>query len=204
MPNFPNVPNVPGVPPLLRNPNLAATAASLLVNQAIRFLVAPFSAQWGIYQGGSPIVVADSVVSFGYKQAWAIADYPVEEGAFETYDKVETPFNARIRFASGGSTGARQALLDSIDAIAGNLELYDVVTPEAVYTNVNVASYEYHRDNKNVGLLVVDVMLLEIRVTAVASFANTKSPNAAGAKNGGMVNPTAATPTQQSQAPEVE
>lgn len=205
MPTFPNVPNVPGVPPLLRNPNLVSAAAALLVNQAIRFLVAPFSAQWGIYQNGLPVIVADSVVSVGYKQDWSISDYPVEEGAFETYDKVETPFTSRVRFASGGSTAARQALLNSIDAIAGNLELYDVVTPEIVYQSVNVMRYDYHRDAKSgVGLLLVDVTLLEVRVTATAAFANTKSPNAAGTTNGGTVNPQASTPDQQAKATEVE
>jgi hypothetical protein len=202
---FPNVPNVPGVPPLLRNPNLGSAAISLLVNQAIRFLVAPFSAQWGIYRDGLPVVIADSVVSFGYKQDWTIADYPVEEGAFESYDKVETPFGIRVRFASGGSTANRQELINSIEAIAGDLELYDVVTPEQVYTSVNITHYDYHRDAKSgVGLLLLDVWLIEVRVTAQASFANTKSPTAAGTTNGGTVNPTSATPTQQSLAPEVE
>ncbi len=205
MPIFPNVPNVPGVPPLLRNPNLASAALSLLVNQAIRFLVAPFSAQWGIYLGGAPVVLADSVVSFGYKQDWTVADYPVEEGAFESYDKVETPFGVRVRFASGGSTANRQELLDSIAAIADDLNLYDVVTPEAVYTSCNITHYDYHRDSKSgVGLLIVDVWLIEVRVTASASFANTKSPTAAGTTNGGVVNPTTPTMTQQSKAPEVE
>ena len=101
-------------------PNAGSAAISLLVNQAIRFLVAPFSAQWGIYKDGLPVVVADSVVSFGFKKDWNIADYPVEEGSFESYDKVETPFGARVRFASGGSTANRQALLQSIEAIAGD------------------------------------------------------------------------------------
>lgn len=205
MPIFPNVPNVPGVPPLLRNPNLASAALSLLVNQAIRFLVAPFSAQWGIYLGGAPVVLADSVVSFGYKQDWTVADYPVEEGAFESYDKVETPFGVRVRFASGGSTANRQALLDSIAAIADDLNLYDVVTPEAVYTSCNITHYDYHRDAKSgVGLMIVDVWLVEVRVTATAAFANTKSPTAAGTTNGGSVNTTTPTMTQQSLAPEVE
>lgn len=205
MPIFPNVPNVPGVPPLLRNPNAGAAALSLLTTQAIRFLVAPFSAQWGIYQGNVPIIVADSVVSFGYKQDWNVADYPVEQGAFQSYDKVETPFLARLRFASGGSTGDRQALINSIASIAGNLELYDVVTPEVVYQSVNVSHYDYSRDSKNgAGLLLIDVWLTQIRVTAVASFASTKAPNASGTKSGGTVNPTTATPTQQNKAEKVE
>lgn len=204
MPVFPNVPNVPGVPPLLRNPNAASAVVSLLVSETIRFLVAPFSAQWGIYQDGFPVVVADSVVSFGFKQAWTVSDYPVEEGAFESYDKVASPFNARVRFASGGTTAARQALLDSIGAIAGNLELYDVVTPEIIYQSVNVTQFDYNRDHMTAGMLIIDVFLLEIRVNATASFANTKSPGAAGTTNGGTVNPAPATPDQQSQAPGVE
>jgi hypothetical protein len=95
---------------------------------------------------------------------------------------------ARIRFSSGGSIDDRQSLLDSIDAIAGTTELYDIVTPEAVYTNANIQQYSFQRSSQNgVGLIQVDVQLVEVRVTATADFTNPQSPNAAGRINDGIV-----------------
>lgn len=205
MPTYPNVPNVPGVPPLRRNPNALSATLTLLVADAVRFFVSGLAPQWGIFLDGRPVIVADSVVTFGFKQDWPIADYQVEEGAFESYDKVETPFLTRVRLACGGSTSRRQAFLDSVSAIVGDLNLYDVVTPEVVYQSVNVTHWDYHRTAQNgVGLVTVDLWLLQIRVDATATFSNTKSPGAAGTRNGGSVQTSPPTPSQASSAAEVQ
>lgn len=178
---------IPGVPSLPIGVTLFPSIP-FIVNDILNFLIGFGAAPWGIYQDGVPVVVADNVVSLDYKQDFAIADFQIEEGGFETYDKVETPYSARVRFSSGGSQANRQALLDSINAIAGTLELYDVVTPEAVYPSANVQSYELRRSAVNgVGLITVDVKLIEVRVTATAQFSNTKSPTAASPSSGGTV-----------------
>lgn len=179
----------------------AVGALELLTSDAPGLLGLVLGPQWGIFQGGAPIVVADTVLTVGYKQSWALSDYPVEEGAFETYDKVQIPYDARFRFASGGSAIDRQALLDSIAAIAGDLNLYDVVTPEAVYINANITNYEYQRRATNgLGLLTVDVWALEVRVatSAPGSLSNAASPNDAPQTNGGTVQPTAPSAAQSS------
>lgn len=197
MPIFPNVPNVPGVPALPRDPLSAGIAVALAVVDAVSFFFGGVGQRWGIFLDGFSVVAADSVVSLDFKQQSYVSDYPVEDGAFETYDKVLTPFDVRLRFSAGGSEANRQALLDSIAAIADTIDLYDVVTPEVVYLNTNVVHYDYKRTSTNgVGLLVVDVWLVEVRVTATAAFSNTKSPSAAGQVNGGTVQTSAATPTQ--------
>lgn len=133
------------------------------------------SPQWGIFLGAQPVVIADTVTSFGYQQEWAIADYPVERGGFESYDKVNTPFQVRIQFVSGGSEAKRESLLKSIAGIADDLTLYDVLTPEEVYVGVNVAGYSYRRTSTNgLGLMIVDVNLLEIREEGITDFKNTR------------------------------
>lgn len=180
---------IPGIPFLPSSVSIFIDIP-LLIGDAINFLTGFGGAQWGIFQDGIPVVEADSVVSIGYKQDWSISQYPVEEGGFESYNKVDTPFNSRVRFASGGSQANRQALLDSIASIAGNLELYDVVTPEQVYPSVNIQGYNLIRTAQNgVGLIMLDVQLLEVRVTAESEFSNTKSPSATGQINDGTVQP---------------
>lgn len=188
-----NVPNVPGVPSVLRALG-ASTTVSLLVSDAVSlFSGSQFSQQWGIYLGAFPVVVADNVVSFDYRQQWTISDYPVEQGAFESYDKVQTPYNGRFRFTAGGSETNRQLLLDSIAAVAGDLNLYTIITPEAIYTSCNVTHYDYSRSSNNgAGLITVDVWAEEVRQTVTAAMSNTASPSSASQTNVGTVQTTTA------------
>lgn len=156
--------------------------------------------QWGVFLNGVPVVVADTVTALGYQQNWAIADYPVERGGFESYDKVNTPFRIHIQFVSGGSEANRQELLDSIMAIGDELTLYDVITPEAVYIGVNVDHYDYRRAARNgLGLMIVDVEFLEIREEGTTDFKNTKSPSGFAADPAGNVQ----SPTTTQAAPPV-
>ena len=192
---MPNVPHVPGVPPLS---SYAANAITLLVADAAVSAIAAFlRPSWGVFKNGVPIIVAESVVSVDYRQEWLLSTYPVEEGAFESYDKVQTPFENRVRFMSGGPEGARQILLNSIDAIAGDLNLYDVVTPTKTYTSVNVMRYDYARAaGRGLGLLVVDIVLQQVRVAVPAAFSNTQAPSGASPTSGGQVQPSSATSGQ--------
>lgn len=193
---FPVVPNVPGVPPLIRAPGAFLEPVALLFADAITglFGVGPL---WGIFQDGQAVVTPETIVSFGYRQNWTIADFPIEQGGFESYDKVASPFEIRVRMASSGTAEARQRLLDEIAAIAGTLELFDVVTADASYPSVNIARYDYRQTSREgVGMIVIDVVLMEIRDTAVAAFSNTKSPSGAGQVNGGTVQATTPTPAQ--------
>src|SRR5258708_40358358 len=125
---LPNVPNLPGAPPLPRAPGLSAggAAVTLLVADVLSALSsALFGPQWGIFKDGIAVVIADSVITVDYKQDWTIATFPVEQGGFESYDKVSNPFDVRVRVASGGFEVARQALLESIEAVANSLDLFD-------------------------------------------------------------------------------
>lgn len=152
---------------------------------------------WGIYRGGVPVVVADNVTAFEIRKQWAISSYPVERGSFESFDKVEVPFGVRFRFTAGGSSAKRQALLESIIAIAGDLNLYDVVTPDRVYLSANIERYDYSQTATNgVGLLQVDVTAIEIREVGEALLSATQSPTDAAQTNDGPAQPTPATPAQ--------
>jgi hypothetical protein len=197
------VPFLPGVPPLAAYSGSPLLATTLLTSDGPGVPNNQVAPQWGIFLGGAPVVVADNVVSLTYKQEWAIADYPVEEGAFETYDKVQIPFEARVRFSAGGSEANRQALLDSIAAIAGdNQTRYTVVTPEETYPSVTIAHYDYSRTATNgVGLIQVDVWCLNIMVNTTANFQSTAAPSGASPINDGTVQATTAPAAPSSSGP---
>jgi hypothetical protein len=132
--------------------------------------------QWGLFLDGAPVVVAESVISFEFKKGSSLSGFPIEEGGFENYNKVKRPFDVRLRFSTGGTIADRQDLLSSIDAIVDSLDLFDAVTPEAIYTSVNPVHYDYRRTAVNgVGLLVVDVFCEQVRVTASSSFTTAQA-----------------------------
>lgn len=201
MATFPDVPNVPGVPPIPRNPFAAvATLVQFLTGDLVSSYGAGLSPMWGIFNSaGAPVVIADTVRGVDFTREWAIATYPIEGGGFQSYDKVDTPFRTVVSFTSGGSEENRTALLASIDAIAGDLKFYDVVTPERVYTSVNVQRIGWRRhDGRDSGMLTVDVALLEVRISAGASGSNTQSASGAAPAQDGTVQPWAdVSPTGQ-------
>lgn len=190
---MPNVPKVPGVPALS---SYAVNAVTLLVEDAIAILLSFDEPDWGIFlDGEQALPEANSVVSFNYKQDWSISDYPVEEGAFQSYDKVQLPFESRVRVTSGGSLQARAALLNAVDVIANSLDLYDIVTPEKIYSPVNVTHYDLNRSATNgVGMLSIDIWFIEVRVSSTTEFSNTAQPSAAGQQNSGVVQAQSAPP----------
>ena len=161
--------------------------------------------QWGIFLDGAPVIMAESVQTFDYKTDRRISNYPIEQGGFETYNKVALPYDVRVRYATGGSDADRQALLDSVEAIIDSLDLFDVVTPEWIYTSANPVHYDYRRTNVNgVGMISVEIYLEEVRVTATQSFSNTKSPTGAAVVGGGNVIPQEPTQNQVTKIPGVQ
>lgn len=196
--SFPvNIPNVPGVPPVVFVPGIS-DIVSLLTSDAISLFAGSIKAPWGIYFGVVPVIINDTVTQFGFDQRYDISDFPIEGGSFQSYNKVYEPFQATFRFVRGGSLVARQALLDSIAAIIGDLNLYNVVTADAVYQNVNLISYSYQQTGQNgIGMLSVDVVARQVKIASSALLSNVQDPGSASQVNGGTLQPAAASQTQQ-------
>lgn len=202
----------PGVPTLLEG-FVSLGATSLLTGDSPNLLnvlgnIVGIGTQWGIFDtNGNQVVQPDSVVGFDYRKEYTISDYPVELGAFESYDKVETPYEITIRMTKGGSLSDRQTFLANIDAIKGDTNLYSIATPEVTLVNGNIISVDYSRKNDHgVGLITVDCRVVEVRETAQQQFSNTPSsfsssnvasPQSSDPSNGGVVQPQ--TPTSQVQ-----
>lgn len=162
----------PGVPPLLGGINIALP--QLLTADTFTGYGSPQQSQWGVYLNGAPALVFDSFVSVDYRRGWALSDYPVERGGFQTYDKVQLPFDIRVKFATGSSLANREAMIAAMEQVSKSLLLYSVVTPEQVFPSVNVQHIDYHRTATNgQGLIVVEMWLLEVRVTITNGSDNT-------------------------------
>lgn len=198
------VPRVPGVPSVNFSANVSLPLTFLTADVSFGFGLGSRRAPWGIYQGGSPVVLADNVVSFDYRQQWAISDFPVERGGFQSFNKVYIPYDARFRFTAGGSEANREALLSSIAAIAGLTTVYNIVTPEAIYPSATITHYDYTRTSNNgLGLMIVDVWTQEVRETAARGMSNVSNPVSSPQTNGGAVQAVPATTVQQSKLPPI-
>lgn len=196
MPELVNVPNVDGVPAVLFA--LGSGASIPLASADAPGIPFPIlgAPQWGLYRGGQLVVACDTVLAFDHKADWSVADYPLEQGKFESYNKVKIPYDVRIVFMAGGSEAKRAALLSSLQAIAGDLNVYDGVTPEQVYPNLNVIHLDYRRTREGgVGMLAVSVFCQEVRSATSSSSdpsangqtGTTASPDGADQVNGGTV-----------------
>ncbi|MCJ2087270.1 hypothetical protein MKK88_14935 [Methylobacterium sp. E-005] len=144
-----------------------------------------------------------------------VCDYPVEKGAFASFNKVNVPFDVRLIFMAGQSLANRTSLINSISAIAGDLNFYDAVMPEKVWRNLNVTHYDFARTSqRGVGLLMVAVWCREIRQasasasgaagasgsatagadpSATGNIGDTAAPSGASPVDGGTVQPRDAT-----------
>lgn len=184
-----DVPNVPGVPAL---PGYSGNNVALLVADAVSLIGQFLGPQWGIFLNGAKAFPYRSVVDFGYKQDWPTSDYNVEDGGFQSYDKVELPFDVKVRITSGGDATSRQALITQLVAAGGGLDLYDVVTPEYTFPSCSIVHLSIDRSaDSGVGMIIADVWFEEIRVTATSTFSNTQSPAVAGQQSTGNVSPQA-------------
>lgn len=176
---------IPGLPALAEG--VVIDAVQLAFGDAVSSLSGLAGQQWGLFLNGEPAVISDNVLSFEFKQDFRNSSFPVEEGAFETYNKVQVPYDVRLQFSTGGSVSDRQALIQSIDAIIGSTDLFDGVTPEKVYQSINPVHQSLRRTSRNgLGLLVIDVYCEQIRVTAQQQFTSSQTSSATDSSGGSI------------------
>jgi len=236
IPKFPDVPNLPGVPSLPRDPSALVPALGLgggisadFANQdAAPGLPADATQErWGIYDASDqPVIVPDSIVGVDFRAESRVADYPIENGSFGSYNKVQEPFDFMFTMTCGGDPGTRKAFLEKLESLRKDTgALYKAVTPEGEWPNITIERYDWRRDARaGVQMLTVQVMAREVRAVTGNSYtqqsgqnpaqatqqtlqntgtppldpATTRSPNASDLKNQGKVQAAPPTPAQDS------
>jgi hypothetical protein len=168
--------------------------------------------KWGIFALNGQPVVTGSVMGVSYRKEYRVASYPIEDGGFRNYNKVEGPYEARVVFAVDGSTplGAyltgpvanvanRHSVLQSIEAALSVTDLFAIVTPEFTYTAANIVYFDYDRSwrgmSKSSSMLLLEVGAQQIRLAPPGAFTNATvaAPSGADSQNAGTVqtqNPT--------------
>lgn len=196
---------------------------ALLTSDAVSVISAFSGPQWGIFDSNHVQVVGQgilgallsNVTGFGngnfldldYHVRYAISEYPVEQGAFQSYNKVQTPFDVAVTITAGGSDANRTLLLTQVEAIIGSTQQYTVMMPEGTLNSVNPIAYGYRRTHdKGLGLLEVNILFKQVRPAGNPTFSTTQTPgNTPGAvpSTGGptpITNPTPAFTPSTSQS----
>lgn len=209
-PFYPNVPRFLGVPPVNRILPDEETIFPTLTKDEIG-LGSSGKITWGIFsQKGNLALEPDNIASFEFQREYRIADYPIEQGSFESYNKVTLPFDIRVIMTKGGTVAERKDFLDKVDLVVASLDLYTIVTPERVYLNANLIRQDYRREaTAGVSLLTVELHAMEIRSqvsvqfvsspvvgfvtnrdgTTAPIFGDTHAPSGANPVNNGSVQP---------------
>lgn len=186
--DYPNVPTTAGVPPVKRDVSNPGTESEPPLDGDSDAITVNGLSDWGVYKDGELVLEPDTIVAFSYDAEHRVADFPIEEGGFESYDKVALPYDARVVMTKGGGIDDRRAFLAAVEELRGDTELYSVATPEWTYSNANFVRVSVNRTREQgANLITVELFLREIRENATATFSNSKEPASEDTKSDGAV-----------------
>lgn len=195
---FPDVPVANGVPTVFRpNAFILGVEKTVLLAADVLTVIGLFQGpQWGIFnQDGQLVANPDTFISMDFRQEYRISDYPRESGSFETYDKVQMPYDVRCTLGCHGKNMSKTAFLSAIDAATRSLDRFHILTPDAGVPSVSLVHYDYRRERaRGNGILIVDIWMQQLITDASASYTNTQQPEGAPNQAGGTVQPQAAPP----------
>lgn len=156
--------------------------------------------QIGGINGGTPVLTPDNVLSLEWRGEERISDFPVQNGQFVSFNKVAVPYDLRMVVTcqglnlvqealasvtqildqalgqlglAFGQPMSRDAFLRQLDAMLVSTDLYNVVTPDKVYQNVNLVSYNHAKKSDEGGTLIIaELLFREVRESVSASYSN--------------------------------
>jgi len=203
---YPNVPALPGVPSLpvppigYQQPVSPVDTTTLLQSSTTPSVstASTQQSQWAIQDIlGNLTLVPDSVIDFDYRNERKIPNYPIEQGAFSSYNKVALPYEIRMTVAcNGNGEMTRNLFISTVQDMLDSLDLFTIVTPDEIYENANLIHANYNRTaRQGVTLLLVELVFEEVRQTGTGTI-TTATPSGQAQVNNGQLNPVTPTPIQ--------
>lgn len=180
MDGMPSIPNFVA-PEVLTNVGLSLGGAALINGV--------FGKVWGIVnEFGIPIVLADTVLGMNYDAGSSISKYPVEQGSFASYNKVNSPSMATVQMAKGsGGVLERGLFLAQLEGLLKSTLSFHIITPEYVYLNYQIIGINHARTAQDgATMITVNLDLEEVLEAKVDySIEEVKNPSDANTVDGG-------------------
>jgi len=179
-------PNFPGVPALSQsslnslNTASAALGAASLISTLFTKSINPV---WAITIGsGNTPLIFDNFISIDFKNDMNVATYPIEQGGFNSYNKVNNPYYAVVKISVGSGYSAnegldvdsRNSILSILNSLLKSTVLCTIITPERSYSNANLEAYNFRRELRNgAGIIIAELHFVEILSAATTVVTNT-------------------------------
>ncbi len=188
---YPLVPKAPGVPAVLRGGAQlldTLTLGFLGAGDFINSIIGSEPVQWGVFDvDGNSIADYDSFASMSYRDDARISDYPVEQGSFAAYNKVDNPFSVRVTLSCGGDADRRNAFQNSLRRARRSLDLYTVLCEDGEFESCNLVSLDWERtDTRGAHRVVATCEFQEVRERGTTAFSRPESASGYGLINQGQ------------------
>lgn len=186
--NFPSVPIAEGVPSLARSAygiaqksgatgramGLTGGLAGTFLGQYLNSMLAPTYAL--LDRNGNKLIQPDGPGEFEMKADANISNYPVEDGGFQSYNKVVNPEELTITLLCGGQGPmSRERFLARCRELKNGTDIVTLVTPDQVYRSVVCTGMGYSKRAVNgATLLTVTLPFKEVRDGASSTYAKAK------------------------------
>jgi len=186
----------------------ASKAILIAASTEVYDLLAPHYAQWAIFSSGTSdeAITPDSFCELEFRGESRVCNYPLERGAFASYNKVQMPFGLRVQLVCDGNLMGTDDFLRQLAYMLNSTETYDLSTPHGFYEGVTVTRFDYKKTAKaGASMIVADVMFEEIREVASATYTangsaptitGARSPSAESQRNAGTATTAAPTPAE--------
>lgn len=141
--------------------------------------------QWTIIdESGSTAITFTSFIDIDVKNEGQALSYPVEEGGFANYNKVQSPLDIRVTLSTQGTDADFEYILDTLNNYQANPIKLFISTPSAYYGPVTLEAYMNKRTRESgAGQLTVELGFIEVREieTQVSTTVITRPRNATSA-----------------------
>jgi hypothetical protein len=131
-------------------------------------------------EGGGMLVAFTSFLDIDLKSEGQALSYPIEEGGFANYNKVESPLDIRVTLSTQGTDSDFEYILSTLDEYRRDAVKLSVSTPTRLYESMTLEAYSYKRArDAGAGMLTVELSLVEVREveTQVTTSVGTSPKN---------------------------
>ena len=116
------------------------------------------------------------VLQLGVAYSTNVAQAPLEQGEFLSYNKTANPARMSLTMSFQGTAKQRSTQLQKLEALCASEALVAVRMPEGQAWNMNVVNINIDRNTRmSANLLIVTAFLEEVRAYAVTTQVSTKT-----------------------------